>query len=334
MKVPHLRNVYQKIGMFGTAGDQVRGTGLLHDGSVPTTFNFLSAGVFSLTNAEQRDLEAFMLAFPTDLAPIVGQQVTISPANFGVADVNARISLIDTRAGVAFPSAILGGTVTECDVVAKTVEGGVEKGYVRQSGGAYLPDDGGPAITEAALRAKANGAGAGQTITYTAVPPGSGVRMGVDRDEDTLLNGVETNTGTFLGPNDTGTDPARADTDGDGFEDGDEVAAGTDPTNPASFPGSLCGNGALDAGEECDDGNLASGDGCSDACTNEFCGDGIVQAGLGEICDDGNTAPGDGCGPTCLPEAAVPTLGDRGVLGLVLLLVVAGSLLVRRRRAS
>ena len=32
---------------------------------------------------------------------------------------------------------LLGGSVTECDVVAKTVEGGVEKGYVRQSDGSY-----------------------------------------------------------------------------------------------------------------------------------------------------------------------------------------------------
>jgi cysteine-rich repeat protein len=31
----------------------------------------------------------------------------------------------------------------------------------------------------------------------------------------------------------------------------------------------LCGNGAVDAGEECDDGNLASGDGCSSACLSE-----------------------------------------------------------------
>ncbi|MEW5850042.1 MAG: hypothetical protein AB2A00_14735 [Myxococcota bacterium] len=35
-----------------------------------------------------------------------------------------------------------------------------------------------------------------------------------------------------------GTDPYRADTDGDGALDGAEVAAGTDPLNPAWFPGS------------------------------------------------------------------------------------------------
>ena len=61
--------------------------------------------------------------------------------------------------------------------------------------------------------------------------------MGVERDGDGLLDGVETNTGVFLGPGDTGTDPALADTDGDGFDDGLEVSAGTDPNDPLSFPG-------------------------------------------------------------------------------------------------
>jgi DNA-binding beta-propeller fold protein YncE len=236
-KVPHIRNVYQKLGMFQANGDQVRGTGILHDGSVATVFDFLGAGVFTLNNQEQRDLEAFVLAADTDLAPIVGQQVTISPTNFGVADVNSRITLLDARAAAAFDSAVLGGSVTECDVIAKTVEGVVEKGYVRQSDGSYLPDDGGMAISEANLRDKADPAGDAQTITYTAVPPGSGIRMGIDRDMDTLLNGVETDTRIFVNANDTGTSPFMSDTDGDNFDDALEVAMGTDPNDPASFPG-------------------------------------------------------------------------------------------------
>jgi YVTN family beta-propeller protein len=198
MKVPHNRNMYQKIGMFGVGGDQVRGTGYLHDGSVDTLKTFLGSGVFDLNSAEEDDLVQFLLAFPTDISPIVGQQVTIGPDNFNVADVNSRISLIDNQAGVDFDSAILGGEVTQCDVIVKTVEGGVEKGYYSTNGGTYLPDDNGPSLTEAALRAKADPNGAAQILTYTAVPPGSAKRMGIDRDEDELGNGVETNTGIFI----------------------------------------------------------------------------------------------------------------------------------------
>ncbi len=235
-KVPHNRNMYQKIGMFGVNGNQVRGTGFLHDGSVDTIKTFVGAGVFSLTNQEENDLQQFLLAFPTDLAPIVGQQVTIGPANFGNGDVNGRITLINARAGVAFGSKVLGGAVTECDVIVKTVEGGVEKGYYSANGGTYTPDDNGPNISEATLRANANPVGNAQTLTYTAVPPGSGERMGVDRDEDGLGNGVETNTGTFVDADDTGSNPALADTDGDGFDDGLEVNLGSDPNNASSVP--------------------------------------------------------------------------------------------------
>jgi hypothetical protein len=50
-----------------------------------------------------------------------------------------------------------------------------------------------------------------------------------DTDDDGLLDGVETNTGTFLDPSDTGADPFDVDTDGDGLLDGDEVV---DPFGP------------------------------------------------------------------------------------------------------
>ncbi|MEE2674405.1 MAG: DUF4215 domain-containing protein [Myxococcota bacterium] len=313
MKVPHLRNVYAKVGMFSVSGDQVRGTGLLHDGSVDTVETFLSAVVFTLDAQERQDLAEFVLAFPTDLAPIVGQQVTIGPGNFAAIDVNDRIDLIDDQAAAAFESQVLGGSVTECDVIAKTVEGGVEKGYARLASGLYLPDDNGAAITENTLRDKADPAGTAQTVTYTAVPPGSGTRMGIDRDEDSLLNGVETGTGTFVDANDTGTDPALEDTDADGFDDGAEVTAGTDPTDPLSFPGApVCGNSVVESGEQCDDGNMTAGDGCNATCQDEFCGDSVVQTGLGEQCDDGNTTPGDNCSATCQNEVCGNSFVDPG----------------------
>ncbi|MFK7895386.1 MAG: YncE family protein [Myxococcota bacterium] len=200
MKVPHIRNMVQKIGMFSTGGPQVRGTGFLHDGSVDTLFRFLASGVFSLSDADQRDLEAFMIASPTDIAPIVGQQVTVGPENFSVVDVNAQLTLIDAMAGTAFASRVLGGAVTQCDVIVKTVDGGVEKGWVSTNGGSYTPDDGSAPVTEAALRALANPLGQGLTLTYTAVPPGSGPRMGIDRDLDSVLNGLDNCPGAPNGP--------------------------------------------------------------------------------------------------------------------------------------
>ena len=56
-----------------------------------------------------------------------------------------------------------------------------------------------------------------------------------DTDDDGLLDGVESGSGTFVSETDTGTDPLEADSDGDGLVDGAEVAADpfvTDPNNP------------------------------------------------------------------------------------------------------
>lgn len=61
----------------------------------------------------------------------------------------------------------------------------------------------------------------------------------VDTDGDGLDDSVETNTGTFVDENDTGTDPNDFDTDGDGYGDGIEVGLGTDPNDNGDFPSGL-----------------------------------------------------------------------------------------------
>jgi hypothetical protein len=58
----------------------------------------------------------------------------------------------------------------------------------------------------------------------------------IDSDGDGLWDVYETNTGVFLGPTNTGTDPALFDTDGDELGDGFEVQAGSDPNDPDSGP--------------------------------------------------------------------------------------------------
>ena len=143
MKVPHFRNLYQKVGMFGMPnvdfnlpgdgshmGDQVRGTGYLHDGATDTLFRFFTADVFRNPglifnepdvgfnggNPQRRDVEQALLAFDSDLAPIVGQQVTVNAGNF--AEVSGRLTLLEQRAGATFVSQVLGGVTTECDLVA------------------------------------------------------------------------------------------------------------------------------------------------------------------------------------------------------------------------
>lgn len=52
-----------------------------------------------------------------------------------------------------------------------------------------------------------------------------------DSDDDSLLDGVESNTGVFVDATDTGTDPLNVDTDGDSLNDDVEIAS-----NPATNP--------------------------------------------------------------------------------------------------
>src|SRR5262245_49708002 len=202
VKIPHLRNAYAKVGMFGVPkvdffqtndkttfqGDQIRGFGFVHDGVVDSLFRFLTAVVFApqLTsgfplfnpNGTRRDVEQFILAFPTDLAPIVGQQVTLTNANATAA--GPRIDLMIQRAGTPFVSKALGGAVRECDVVGPVALGGRVRGALWYPvAGNFLPDDGGPRVSDGALRALA--ATPGQEVTYTCVTPGSGGRIALNQ---------------------------------------------------------------------------------------------------------------------------------------------------------
>ena len=62
------------------------------------------------------------------------------------------------------------------------------------------------------------------------------VHAGVDADTDGLRDDVETNTGVYIAPSDTGTNPAVADTDGDACGDGHEVLhLGLSPVNEWDF---------------------------------------------------------------------------------------------------
>jgi len=214
-KIAHLRNLYQKVGMFGMPsipflnpgdngfqGDQVRGFGFLHDGSIDTVFRFHNAVVFNpsglntngfANDTQRRQVEQFMLAFDSNVAPVVGQQVTLNSTNASTA--GPRIDLMKARAAIG-----------ECDLIVKGTIAGEQRGWTTLLG---APDtfqsdrsaDG--YVNDAVLRARANTSG--QELTYTCVPPGSGRRSGVDRDEDGTL-------------------------------DTDEAELGTDPADPLSVP--------------------------------------------------------------------------------------------------
>jgi YVTN family beta-propeller protein len=241
LKIPHLRNMYNKVGMFGMpnsrkyladdpfsnmppgldpfnneedfqtfsqhiffgnpnqfTGDQIKGFGYTQDGSTDTMFRFHNTNGFlprppgTVTPLDpgngfelnvtpegmeiRRNLEQYLMVFPSNFFPIMGQQVTLSSENGNA--VNARIDLMIARADLG-----------ECDLVARQKK----QGFLYQGDGTFARDTvTKKEISDADLRAKS----ADANITYTCTPPGSGVRIALDRDEDGALNGDERKAGT------------------------------------------------------------------------------------------------------------------------------------------
>jgi len=235
LKVPQLRNMYQKVGMFGMAntgffladnpfdpvdpfnanenphmGDQIRGFGFVHDGSVDTVFRFhniigfLPRPAGAVTPLDpgnpanlpispegmqiRRDLEEYLMVFDSNLFPIVGQQVSISASN--AISVLPRLQLLMERAGLG-----------ECDLVARRDD---VHGFLYMGNGEFKANRVAEPLAKLSDLLPFSGEAKG-VVTFTCTPPHNGHRIALDRDED-------------------------------GFLDGDEIAAGSDPADGNSVP--------------------------------------------------------------------------------------------------
>jgi YVTN family beta-propeller protein len=193
-KIAHLRELYQKVGSFARnstqnsppspqMGDQIRGFGYSLDGALGSVNEFLNALVFLPVSADNRaKLQEFLLAFPTEVAPIVGQQVTITSANASQADVKARLDLLISRAKITSPR-------PECELVAKAVVGGTTRGWVHsRASDTFVSDrksEGAVNLTSLLSLASTSSA----PITFTCAAPGNGTRLGISRKADGTLDG-------------------------------------------------------------------------------------------------------------------------------------------------
>lgn len=209
-KVPHLRNLYTKVGMFGFndlaplvetipdqighMGDQIRGFGFSRAGDLDSVFRFLHATQFSSNfifgpnpggfpayteqgTIERRQVESFLMAFDTNHKPIVGQQATLTRDADDATE--ARVDLLIARAEAG-----------DCDLVVKghLGAGRRERGFLHVGGGMFRADrDGAPLLTGDQLRGRVDQGD--ESLTFTCAPVGTGYRIALDRDRDGDLDG-------------------------------------------------------------------------------------------------------------------------------------------------
>jgi hypothetical protein len=119
-------------------------------------------------------VESFLFAFDSNLKPVVGQQVTLGSTNAHI--VAHRIDLLISRAEAG-----------DCDLVVKGDLNRVRVGFLYVGNGRFRQDSARlPALSDAIVRSSVREPD--DVLTYTCVPPGSGYRIGIDRDNDGVLD--------------------------------------------------------------------------------------------------------------------------------------------------
>src|SRR5439155_793392 len=130
LKIPHLRNVYQKTTLNRTPGaDSIGGFGLGHDGVESSVVSFLHRPLFPLFGsgpASLNDVEAFILCFDTGMAPAVGYSVTVVASNVTAANVSNVWSLLEAQ------SRSVQANITNIDLIIKGTLDSVRHGFVFQ----------------------------------------------------------------------------------------------------------------------------------------------------------------------------------------------------------
>ena len=179
-KIPHFRNAYAKVGMFGTSGNlgdgaftgqQMKGFGYLHDGSIATLGDFFASPTFVFpapVSQTQADIVRFVMVADSNMAPVVGQQITLTGDS--PPEQLQRLDLLESRADVVQP-------LRECDLIVRGVLESVRYSALRHDS-LYLDTLGNESST-GDLRERV--AQPGNALTFTCVPPGAGARLALDR---------------------------------------------------------------------------------------------------------------------------------------------------------
>jgi hypothetical protein len=182
MKVAQVRNVYRKLGFDRTPGNASKaGFGFSNDGSIDTLASFLNQPQFGQWPVSIRDdIAAYLVAFDTGTAPLVGFRRVMDSSNQADVLLLADLNTMKVRAGQG-----------DIDLIAEGMIGGHPAGFRYDPAGQTWAADRtglGP-LTQTQLESLLLQGGA--TVAFTGVMPNEGVRVALDRDEDGRLDGDE-----------------------------------------------------------------------------------------------------------------------------------------------
>lgn len=185
LKIPHLRNMYQKTNQDFVAGaTSVNGFGFDHDGADSGLFELNSQSIFvdfAKNTPIRQALEAFELSFDTGTPPATGYSRTLTSATISTSPAQSDWSTLQSLAAA--------GTI---DLVAHgTIQGQLHGLLYQPATTNYETDTTGLGpFTQAQLTTfiEQNH----DTLTIMGVPAGSGTRLGIDTNLDGVKNGDET----------------------------------------------------------------------------------------------------------------------------------------------
>jgi YVTN family beta-propeller protein len=166
LKMPELRNVYQKLLLDTSSATSIDGFGLGHPGNDATLLHqFVPTDTY--TAAQKADIDAYTLCFDTGTAPAVGYTITLTYANVATTSVQTNWALLQSQAG---PQP--GGAPNNIDLIARgTIQGQVTGLLYQPSAGNYISGTG-TVYTQAQLQNFITTAG--DTLTVMGVYPGTG----------------------------------------------------------------------------------------------------------------------------------------------------------------
>ncbi len=194
VKIPNLRNLYERTGFDGTQQQSRAGFGMRHDGAIDSLVRFVSRPHFSPAGDQDvSDIVAFLLCLSgeTEVAPVTNDvnQPPGSPGQSTHAAVGKQITIAETPPSSA-ARAFLDLLLAEADdgdigIVVRGRWNGIARGFYYTGDERFQSDRRNERVTRDALLAAA---GPGAELTFTAVPEGSQVRIGADRDSDHALD--------------------------------------------------------------------------------------------------------------------------------------------------